>query len=178
MKQRKTRDKILKECYKELPEGVKKILKNHRILIHTIFLNHGSKGFLFGKVFPLEKCEYMVLFPDYLWKLSKKDIKHTIFHEFAHLYLIISKKKNSELNANKFAFKWLGDYKGLTISMCVDCYQVHYPKDMFILKKKLWDKYSKRAFILCKACFEKRLGRKLKPEDFCKLKINEQWIKK
>lgn len=54
---------------------------------------------------------------------------------------------------------------------CDECYEVHKESEMYMVYNKIWKQVKGHRY-LHKKCLEKRLGRKLRKEDFTKAPIN------
>lgn len=58
---------------------------------------------------------------------------------------------------------------------CKDCgiYIFKNDIDYYMVKNKLWDRFGCGSGNLCIVCFEKRVGRTLRAEDFINCKLNK-----
>lgn len=84
---------------------------------------------------------------------------------------------DDRFNLNKVSKKWKNhactkDFYKFHTLICEDCEKEDF--DYFMVQNEIWEKFGNGEGLLCMSCLEKRMGRKLKAEDFTDCVLNDE----
>lgn len=99
--------------------------------------------------------------------------------DLAHAYILIDdllEWGDDNYNFASESKKWYKypeykDFMKFHAQLCYDCEDDN--ADYYMVKNNIWDEYGAEDYYLCISCLEKRMNRKLKPDDFTDCPAND-----